>query len=66
MFENNGKWLYDMHSKVTAFCVPNYKGARIQVPSGLNIPEWRYLLKDYDLKIVWEYLKFWIPIECGL
>ena len=23
VFENTGKWLYDMHSKVAAFLVPN-------------------------------------------
>ena len=43
-FQNSSKWLYNIHSRVAAFSVPNYKGARIQVPSGLNIPEWRYLL----------------------
>ena len=40
-----------------------YKGARIQVPSGLNIPELRYLLKNYDLKILGEYLQFGFPLN---
>ena len=48
---------------MAAFSVPNYKGARIQVPSGLNIPEWRYLLKNYDLQILGEYLQFGFPLN---
>ena len=63
IFQNSGKWLYDMHSKVAAFSVPNYKGVRIQVPSGLNISEWRYLLEDYDLKVLGEYLQFGFPLN---
>ena len=63
VFENTSKWLYNMHSKVAAFSVPNYKGARIQVPSGLNIPEWHYLLKDYDLKVLGEYLQSGFPLN---
>ena len=63
IFQNSSKWLYSIHSKVAAFSVPNYKGARIQVPSGLNIPEWRYLLKNYDLKILGEYLQFGFPLN---
>ena len=62
-FENSSKWLHNIYSKVAAFSVPNYKGARIQVPSGLNIPEWRYLLKNYDLKILGEYLQFGFPLN---
>ena len=52
-----------MHSRVAAFSVPNYKGARIQVPSGLNISEWHYLLEDYDLKVLGEYLQFGFPLN---
>ena len=48
---------------MAAFSVPNYKGARIQVPSSLNIPEWCYLLKNYDLKILGEYLQFGFPLN---
>ena len=50
--------IHDIHSKVAAFSVPNYKGARIQVPSGLNISEWHYLHISYDLQILAEYLQF--------
>ena len=63
IFQNSSKWLYSIHSRVAAFSVPNYKGARIQVPSGLNIPEWRYLLENYDLKILGEYLQFGFPLN---
>ena len=36
-----------------ASAVPNYMGARIPIPSALNIPEWRRLLTDYhDKEIV--------------
>ena len=31
--------------------------------SGLNIPMWRYILKDYNLPIIGDYLQFGFPIN---
>ena len=46
--------------------LPNYKGARITVPLDLNIPMWRYILKDYDFPIVVDYLQFGFLINVNL
>ena len=62
-FTNDVKWLTQIYNKVREKGVPSYRGARIPVPSELNIPEWRYLLKDYDIKILGEYLKYGFPLE---
>ena len=61
--KNDQQWLRHMHSSITKYKLPNYKGARIPVPSGLNIPMWRYILKDYDLFIIGDYLQFGFPIN---
>ena len=52
-FENNVEWLQKMHSMVSEYKVPNYLGARIPVPSGLNIPAWRSILICLSLPIIW-------------
>ena len=43
---------------IKSYKLPDYKGARIEVPSGLNIPAWHNLLKGYDLEILAEYLQY--------
>ena len=62
-FENNSQWLQTMHEAVLKYKVPNYQGARIPVPSDLNIRAWRRLLESYDLPIIAEYLEFGFPIN---
>ena len=52
-----------MHANVTKYELPNYKGARIPVSSSLNIPMWRYILNNYDLPIIRDYLHFQFPIN---
>ena len=52
-----------MHANVTKYELPNYKDARIPVPSSLNFPMWRYILKDYDLPIIGDYLQFGFPVS---
>ena len=42
-------WVQEIHGKVTKFGAPNYNGARIPVPSGLNIQAWWQVLKNYDI-----------------
>ena len=41
----------------------NFEGARITVPSKLNILEWRRLLKDYSDNVVVEILQFGWPLN---
>ena len=45
-FQNPSQWLRDMHKAVKSTNEPNYRAARIAVPSGLQIPAWRQLVKD--------------------
>ena len=41
----------------------NYQEARIAVPSGLNIRNWRKYLRGYDISILCEYLEFGFPLN---
>ena len=43
--------------------VPNYRGARIPIKSGLNLEAWERHLKDYPNKKLIEYLKFGFPLS---
>ena len=54
-FCNPSQWLRDMHEAVRTTNKPNYQRAHIAVPSGLQVPAWRQLVKEYDLKILAEY-----------
>ena len=55
--------LASIYQAVKAYNVPNYKGARIPVASGLKIDMWRYILKDYDLQIIADYLQYGFPLN---
>ena len=61
-FRNSSQWLHDIHEAVRNTNQPNYQKARIAVPSGLRVPAWRQLVKDYDLKILAEYVEFGFPL----
>ena len=63
VLKNDYQWLRQMHANVTKYELPNYKGARISVPSSLNIPLGRYILKNYDLPVIGDYLQFGFPIN---
>ena len=52
-----------VHLAVKVYNLPNYKGARIPVISGLKMDMWRYILKDYDLKIIGDYLQYGFPLN---
>ena len=41
----------------------NHQQARIKVPSSLNICNWRRYLKNYDFKILCDYLEFGFPLN---
>ena len=57
------KGIKKIHQAVKAYNVPNYKGARIPVISGLKIDMWRYILKNYDLQIIGDYLQYGFPLN---
>ena len=61
-FEPTTQWLNAMTNKVRAHQHPNYKGARIPIASDLKVHNWRYLIKDYDYKILAEYIQFGFPL----
>ena len=62
-FEPTKQWLQKIHSHVRTYGVPNYKGARIRVPSTLNVKAWRQLVENYDYKIIAEYIEFGFPMN---
>ena len=53
----------DLQELVCLYDAHNFKGARVQVPSALNVREWKRLLVDYDDKIVVEFLEFGWPLN---
>ena len=62
--KNDQQWLEQMHINVVKYELQNYKGARIPVSSTLHISYVEmYILKDYDLPIVGDYLQFGFPIN---
>ena len=52
----------EAHCVVAATGQPNYLTARIPVPSRLNIPAWRFFLRDYHDNIVCNFLEYGWPI----
>ena len=52
------RWVQIAQERVEKSKVCNYQGVRIPVPSGLKIYNCRNYLKNYDLKILCEYLQF--------
>ena len=41
---------------------PNSMGARVPVPSGLDIKAWHRVLQGYDITNLSEYLMFGLPL----
>ena len=62
-FEPTQQWLENIHKQVKLYGVPNYKGARIRVPSTLNVKAWRQLVEHYDYKILAEYIELGFPMN---
>ena len=62
-FINSVTWVNEIHTEVARYEKPNYLGAQIRVPSGLNIESWKYILKNYDLKILGQYLEYGFPLN---
>ncbi|CAH1255121.1 TMEM68 [Branchiostoma lanceolatum] len=57
-------WPYrDWHARVRQSQVPNFRGARIPVPSSLNIAAWRSLLEGYHDADLCDLLEFGFPVN---
>ena len=56
------QWACDAHALVSATGCPNYKLARIKVPTDLNITNWRALYVNYYDKLLLEYLEYGFPL----
>ena len=52
----------DTHHAVFSSGQSNYTGLCISVPSRLNIPVWRALLRDYGDSVICEFLEFGWPL----
>ena len=55
--------LRDIFKAVGAVGTYNYRGARVRVPSGLNISAWRHYLSDYHDSNLPDYLAFGWPVN---
>ena len=55
-------WACDAHLLVAATGCPNYKVARVKVPTDLNIDNWRALCVNYHDKLLLEYLEYGFPL----
>ena len=52
----NSRSLVSLFEHINASGVPNFQGCRIRVNEEFNLPLWRSKLKDYDDKVVCEFL----------
>ena len=55
-------WAIKAHQLVRQSNCPNYKQARIRVPSELNINNWRQLCGNYHDQLLLDYLEFGFPL----
>ncbi len=55
-------FMHRVFEQVIATGVPNYKGAKIMLPTNLNISKWENAVSDYHDKEVLEYLKYGFPV----
>ena len=60
LFESNS--FVTLHNLVYATGQPNFLGARLSVPTSLNLSLWRSLLTEYSDVVVCDYLEFGWPI----
>ena len=55
-------WVQLAHREANKHTVPNYRGARIKVRSGLNVKQFRHLLQNYNFSRVIDYVEFGFPL----
>ena len=56
----------EIYVKVTSVGGHNYRGARVPVPSGLNVDAWRRHLQGYHDYNLPDFLEFGWPVNCEL
>ena len=61
-FEATATWLNKITNKVRSYQVLNYKGARIPLVSDRKVHNWRYLMENYDYKVLAEDIQFLFPL----
>ena len=61
-FEKSQPTLADIYDRVTAAGVPNYRGARVPVPSALNIGAWRRVEDQLEDVSLVDCLEFGFPV----
>lgn len=54
--------MVELHERVFASGLPNYRGLRIPLVSKLHIPQWRSYLSDYHDNVIVDYLEFGWPV----
>jgi len=52
----------NLHDRVFATGLPNFRQARLPVPSRLMLSAWRYYLKDYSDTLLCDFLEFGWPV----
>lgn len=52
----------ELYSTIRRHNLPNFIGAQVTIPSGLNLDEWQLALKDYHDKEICAFLRFGWPI----
>ena len=60
-FNTTFEYLKELHTKVIQYKCPNYKRARVPVPSGWVVPAWQLILHDYHIPLLAQYLQFVFP-----
>ena len=56
-------WVSKATTAVKNTDTSNYKQARLVVPLGLNVKNWRRYLEHYDIKVLCDYLEFGFPLK---
>lgn len=60
--QDNPERFVQLHNTVFALGLPNYKGCRLPLQSNLQIPIWRNYLRNYEDRLVCEFLEFGWPV----
>ena len=60
--DNLIQWACEAHTIVAATKCPNYRVARIKVPTELNIDNWRALCGNFHDQILLDYLEYGFPL----
>ena len=56
------QWAFEAHLAVASTNCFNYQGARVKVPTELNISNWRALCVNYEDQVLLDYLEYGFPL----